>query len=85
MTDYMKNLRVLVEKAPDADLLREMTGLAAERLMALEVGVATGAGFSEKTTLRQPLRNCYRDLDRETRVGTVELRIPQLRKGSGFP
>jgi putative transposase len=48
MTDDMMNLRSLVEKSADADLLREMIGFAAEKLMALEVGTKTGAGYGEK-------------------------------------
>jgi transposase-like protein len=85
MTDEMMSLRAVLEKSPDADLLREMIGFAAHRLMELEVEGLTGAGHGERSPGRINQRNGYRDRDWETRAGTVELRIPKLRKGSYFP
>jgi transposase-like protein len=85
MTDDIMTLRTLLEKSSDADLLREMIGFTAQRLMELEVEGLTGAAYGEKSPERFVQRNGYRDRIWETRAGTVELRIPKLRKGSYFP
>jgi putative transposase len=85
MTNDMMTLRTLLEKSSDADLLREMIGFTAQRLMALEVEGLTGAAPGERSPERINQRNGYRDRVWETRAGTVELHIPKLRKGSYFP
>jgi putative transposase len=85
MTMDMMTLRTLLEKSSDTDLLREMIAFAAQRLMELEVEGLTGAAHGERSTDRITQRNGYRDRDWDTRAGTVELRIPKLRKGSYFP
>ena len=85
MTEDKIALRALLEKGSDATFLREMIGFAAERLMALETESLCGAGHGERSAGRRNQRNGYRDRDWETRAGTVELRIPKLRKGSYFP
>jgi transposase-like protein len=79
------DLQKLLEKSSDTDLLREMIGFAAQRLMELEVEGVTGAAHGERHSDRLNDRNGYRDRPWETRAGTVELRIPKLRKGSYFP
>jgi putative transposase len=85
MTDDRIALRGLLEKGSDATFLREMIGFAAQRLMELETEALTGAAHGERSPARHVQRNGYRDRDWETRAGTVELRIPKLRRGSYFP
>lgn len=85
MTNDMMTFRTLLEKSSDTDLLREMIGFTAQRLMALEVDGLTGAAPGERSPERINQRNGYRDRIWETRAGTVELHIPKLRKGSYFP
>ena len=85
MTDDKIALRELLEKGSDATLLREMIGFAAQRLMELETETLCGAGHGERSEGRTNQRNGYRDRDWQTRAGSVELRIPKLRKGSYFP
>ena len=53
--------------------------------MALEVESLTGAPLGARAPDRLTHRNGYRERDWETRAGTVELRIPKLRRGSYFP
>src|SRR6476660_10393513 len=85
MTDDRIALRELLEKGSDATFLREMIGFAAQRVMELESEALCGAGHGERSAERRNQRNGYRERDWETRAGTVELRIPKLRRGSYFP
>ena len=85
MTNEMMSLCALIEKSDNTDFLREMIGFTAERLMELEVAGKTGAAYGEKNPERLAQRNGYRDRIWDTRAGTIELRIPKLRKGSYLP
>jgi hypothetical protein len=67
------------------DLLREMVREFAQRLMAADVDALTGAGWGEVSPERVNHRNGYRARPFDTRVGTIELAIPKLRRGSYFP
>ena len=70
----------LEEASPD--LLRAMVQEFAEALMGAEADVLCGAGYRERSPERVNIRNGYRERDWDTRVGTIELAIPKLRRGS---
>ena len=85
MTDDRMALIELLEKSGDTELLRDMLGFVADRLMALEAEERCGAAPGERSPERINHRNGYRERRWETRAGTVDLRIPKLRQGSYFP
>jgi transposase-like protein len=74
-----------LEKTTDSDFLRQMICFTAQRLIALGIETLAGAEPDARTSERSNHRKGYRDRDWETLAGTVELRIPKLRKGSYFP
>ena len=69
----------------DADFLRDGVQVLAQALMELEVSQQVGAERHERTLSRTGQRNGYRERDWDTRVGSIELRVPRVRYGSYFP
>ena len=53
--------------------------------MDAEVAAQIGAQRGERNPERVTHRNGYRSRPWDTRVGTIELRIPKIREGSYFP
>ena len=85
MTIDRMALKSLLEKGSDEDIVREMTAFVAHRLMALEVEGLTNAAHGERSPERTNARNGYRERSWQTRAGTIDLKIPKLRRGSYFP
>jgi putative transposase len=75
----------LAEKGADTDLLREMIQYVAQRMMDMDVESLCAAAYAERSPERLNSRNGYRERLWETRAGSVDLKIPKLRKSSYFP
>ena len=69
----------------DVDFLLEALRVVADAVMDADVSAKIGAEHGERSPDRQTYRNGYRSRQWDTRVGTMELRIPKLREGSYFP
>jgi len=67
------------------DFLREAVHCVLRDLMESEVAEFAGASLHERSADRIAQRNGYRARTFDTRVGTLELEIPRLRRGSYFP
>ena len=74
-----------IQASSDGDFLRAIAAHTLQRLMEFEVDGLIGAGHHERSDERTTYRNGYRDRQLETRLGTLDLKIPKLRQGSYFP
>jgi transposase-like protein len=69
----------------DAGFLKEGVRVLSQALMEMEVEEHVGAGRHERSAGRVGQRNGYRERSWDTRVGTVELKVPRVRDGGFFP
>src|SRR5438105_2261044 len=85
MTDDRMALVELLQKSGDGDFLRSVAEAVLQILMEADVEGLIGAGRHERTGDRRNYRNGYRERSLDTRLGSLQLRIPKLRQGSYFP
>lgn len=86
MTDNTMTLLLdQIQASTDGDFLRAIAAHTLQRLMEFEVDGLIGAGRHERSDERTTYRNGYRDRQLETRLGTLDLKIPKLRQGTYFP
>ena len=85
MTEERLPLAELLAKAGDGDFLRSVAEAVVQLLMETDVEGLIGAGRHERSGDRTTYRNGYRDRTLDTRLGSLQLRIPKLRQGSYFP
>ena len=73
----------LAEASPD--LMRQLLQTMINALLSADADAVVGAEYGRPTPGRVAQRNGYRHRDLDTRVGTIDVAIPKLRKGSYFP
>ena len=84
MTEDRLPLAELLAKADEGDFLRAVAESVLQLLMEADVDGLIGAARHERTAERQTYRNGYRDRALDTRLGTLQLRIPKLRAGPAY-
>jgi transposase-like protein len=85
MTEERLPLAELLQKAGEGDFLRAVAEAVLQLLMEADVEGLVGAGRHERSPERLNWRNGYRERALDTRLGTLQLRVPKLRQGSYFP
>src|SRR4051812_20354868 len=85
MTEDRLPLAELLQKAGEGDFLRAVAEAVLQLLMESDVEGVIGAGRYERSPERSNYRNGFRERALDTRLGTLQLRVPKLRQGSRFP
>ncbi len=85
MTKTTMDLSELLAKQDQGDLLRSIAEAVLQLIMEADVDGLVGAGRHERSGDRTTWRNGYRERALDTRLGTLNLRVPRLRQGSYFP
>ena len=85
MTKTSMPLADLLAKHDEGDFLRAVAESVLQLIMEADVDGVVGAGRHERAEGRTTYRNGYRDRSLDTRLGTLNLRVPKLRQGSYFP
>jgi transposase-like protein len=73
----------LAEASPD--LMRELLQTMINALLCADADAVVGAEYGRPSPGRVTQRNGYRHRDLDTRVGTIDVAIPKLRRGTYFP
>jgi len=79
--------RLLGEALSEAspDLMRSLLQTMINALLSADADAVVGAEYGRPSPGRTAQRNGYRHRDLDTRVGTIDVAIPKLRRGSYFP
>ena len=85
MTKTNMDLSELLAKHDQGDLLRSIAEAVLQLMMEADVDGLIGAGRHERADGRTTWRNGHRDRTLDTRLGTLNLKVPKLRQGSYFP
>ena len=81
MTEERMALAELLQKSGDGDFLRSVAEAVLQILMEADVEGLIGAGRHERSGDRLNYRNGYRERSLDTRLGSLQLRIPKPRQG----
>ena len=85
MTDDTMAFFNLVRERGGGDLLKDLAEAVLQKRMDYDVENLVGAARYERNEARTTQRNGFRERNLETRLGTLDLKIPKLRQGSYFP